>query len=245
MKLNLNYNSSWALFTADKEVAPEVEDDDTDFTYQAYAFSGFHYTFESSDKRNLDQIRTWNRDYFAKNLVITSEMYTPLDEAINEEGDFNVLGKVTQILHRDHYTSDIRIRDDSGETWFATILRRQFPRVLEGEVVKIRSVTVERETSRVNAIKLAPHSNIMTIVPFSEVRKNLKKSISMDQTKVDKEILKQEHLFDPVLASTVSKKLMGTDVSTLEELFTNPDNDSDTFRARFYVVKATSGKDTV
>lgn len=94
-------------------------------------------------------------------------MYTPLDEAINEEGDFNVLGKITQIMHKDQYTLDIRIRDESGETWFANILRRQYPRVTEGEVVKIRSVTVERDSARINAIKLAPHSNIMTIVPFS------------------------------------------------------------------------------
>lgn len=57
MKLNLNYNSSWALFSADKQVAPEVEDEDTDFTYQPYAYSGFHYTFETSDTKNLDQIR--------------------------------------------------------------------------------------------------------------------------------------------------------------------------------------------
>lgn len=65
------------------------------------------------------------------------------------------------------------------------------------------------------------------------MRKHLKKQISMDQTKVDRELLKQKDVFDPVLASTVSKKhVTTTDVSTLDELFNNPDYDTDTFRAR-------------
>ncbi len=48
-------------------------------------------------------------------------MYTPLEDAEKEDGDFNVLGKVTQIVHRDSYMSDIRITDLSNTTWFATI----------------------------------------------------------------------------------------------------------------------------
>jgi len=48
-------------------------------------------------------------------------MYTSLEEIENEEGDFNVLGKVTQVVHRDDYMSDIRITDLSNTTWFATI----------------------------------------------------------------------------------------------------------------------------
>ena len=57
--------------------------------------------------------------------------------ATQESGDFNCVGKVTQIVHRDDYMSDIRLRDMSGETWFSTISRRKYPRVMEGEIIKI------------------------------------------------------------------------------------------------------------
>jgi hypothetical protein len=58
-------------------------------------------------------------------------MYTALSKADEEQGDFNVLGRVSQIVHRDDYTSDIRITDSSNTTWFATISRKKFPRVKE------------------------------------------------------------------------------------------------------------------
>ncbi len=95
----MSYNSSWALFTQDSEIAPEVEDKDEDYTYKAYAYSGWTYTFEDNDRRELDSCRSWNKKYFTDNKVIIDEMYTPLDEAEKEEGDFNILGKVTQIVH--------------------------------------------------------------------------------------------------------------------------------------------------
>ncbi len=66
--------------------------------------------------------------------------------------------------------SDIRLKDKGNDTWFATISRKKYPRVLEGEIVKIRSVTVDEETERDRTVKLAPYSNIMTIVPFSKLR---------------------------------------------------------------------------
>jgi len=115
-------------------------------------------------------------------------MYTPLEEAEKEEGDFNVLGKVTQIVHRDQYMSDIRITDLSNTTWFATISWKKFPWVKEGEVIKIRSVTVDTDSERANSLRFAPHSNIMTIVPFSTLQSKFKKHFNQD--KVDKELLK-------------------------------------------------------
>jgi hypothetical protein len=59
------YNSSWSLFTTDKEIAPEVEDQDEDYTYKAYAFSGYTYTFENNDRKCLDNMRGWNKTYFS------------------------------------------------------------------------------------------------------------------------------------------------------------------------------------
>ena len=175
----MSYNSSWSLYSADKEIAPEVEDQESDYTHKAYAYSGWTYTFENNDRKQLEGMRTWNKKYFSENKVIIDEMYTPLDEVENEEGDFNILGKVTQIVHRDNYMSDIRLKDKTNVTWFATISRKKFPRVTEGEVVKIRSATVDADSEREHSVKLSPHSNIMTMVPFSSLRKQIKSSINM------------------------------------------------------------------
>jgi hypothetical protein len=172
-------------------------------------------------------------------------MYTPLNEVENEDGDFNIMGRVTQVVHRDHYMSDIRLKDGSNTTWFATVSRKKFPRVTEGEVVKIRSAVVDTDTERSHTIKLAPHSNIMTLVPFSLLRKKLKADINMEKVKVDKELLKGKTIHEPVLASTVASRYASRDVSPLDELFNHPDTSEDTFRTRFYVVKATSGDDAV
>jgi hypothetical protein len=245
LKLNLMYNSSWAMFTADKEIAPEVEDQEADYTYTPYAWSGYSYTFENVDRKSLDALRTWNKKYFAENPVIIQEMYTPLDEAEQEEGDFNVLGKVTQVVQRDDFMNDIRIKDQSGSTWFATISRRKFPRVVEGEVVKVRSALVEEDSDREHSIRLSPHSNIMTVVPFSQLRKQLRSAVKSSPTEVDEALLAGEVIHEPVLASTVSKAFKDAQVTPLHELFSNPDEDTDLYRARFQVVAATSGKDTV
>jgi hypothetical protein len=148
-KLNMSYSSSWALFSADDEVAPEViRDSDDDFTYRAYAFSGKQYNFDTQDQKLLRGIRSWNKTYMSKNSVIIPEMYTPLNEAEQEDGDFNVVAKITQIVHRDYYTSDIRLKDISKNTWFLTVSRRKFPRLKENTIIKIRSVNIDTETER-------------------------------------------------------------------------------------------------
>jgi len=83
----------------------------------------------------------------------------------------------------------------------------------------------------------------MTIVPFSILHASFKKQSNQD--KVDKELLKQKMIPEPILASTVSEKFEKMPVSSLEELFSDPDTSQNTFRARFYVVNATSGDDCV
>lgn len=124
---------------------------------------------ETIDQKQLDTIRVWSKKHFASHKVIIEEMYTALSQADEEEGDFNVLGWVSQIVHRDNYMQDLRITDGSNTTWFATISRKKFPRVKEGELIKIRSVEIDSDSQRSHSLKLAPHSNVMTIVPFSKL----------------------------------------------------------------------------
>lgn len=240
-KLNMSYSSSWALFSADDEVAPEViREDGDDFTYRAYAFSGKQYSFEIQDQKLLRSIRGWNKNYMSKNQVIIPEMYTSLNEAEAEEGgDFNVVAKITQIVHRDQYTSDIRLKDISKATWFLTVSRRKFPRLQENSIIKIRSVNIDTETERDRCLELAPHSNIMTFVPFSLLSKQLLSEISMNPEKIDKELLKKPILTEPVVASTTFGKYADLPLSTLSELFEDSSNKDTVFKTRFYVIKMT------
>ena len=244
-KMNMAFSSSWSLFSADKEVAPEVEEQEEDWNYTPYAFSSRTYTFENNDRKLLDNIRPWNKTYFSQNEVLVDVMYTQLKEAKEEDGDFNVLGKITQVVHRDNWMSDIRITDKSGVTYFTTLSRRKFPRAQEGEIIKIRSAVVDEDSNRTNILKLFPHSNVMTIVPFSKVRKSLRNGIKGNLVTSDKKLLKSKVLLEPVLASTVSSKYRTEDISALSDLFDPSVKQATTVRARFYVVKATTGADAI
>jgi len=42
-------------------------------------------------------------------------------------------------------------------------------------LIKIRSVTIDEDSDRKNSLRFAPHTNIMTIVPFSRLQKDFKK----------------------------------------------------------------------
>ena len=240
-KLNMSYSSSWAVFSADDEVAPEVNAEE-DWTYKAYAFSGKQYTFENHDQKMLKSIRKWNKDYMSNNPVIIKEMYTPLNQAGEEEGDFNVVARVTQIVQRDFYTADVRLKDQSKATWFLTVSRRKFPRLQEGSVVKIRSASIDTETERERCLELAPHSNIMNFVPFSQLNKKLMSEISMNPDKVDKELFKKPILTEPVLATRTFGDYSKLPLTSLSDMFDNPDSDETIFRTRFYVVKMTPDK---
>lgn len=60
---------------------------------------------------------------------------------------------------------------------------------------------------------------------------------------VDKQLLKEDMIYEPILASTISKSHKTRDVSSLSDLFNNPDES--TFRTRLTVVKATPGTEAV
>lgn len=78
LKVNTHYNSSWALFSADSQVAPEVEGTINDPVSQAYAYSGYSYTTEAIDQKHLDNIWAWTKKHFSAHDVIVEDMYTSL-----------------------------------------------------------------------------------------------------------------------------------------------------------------------
>lgn len=243
-RLNLCHSSAWALFSADQTVAPECSEQNEDWDYTPYAFNGHSFTFEHSDRKILDKLKIWNKSYFQNNEVLIDVMFTPLNKAHEEDGDFNIIGKITQVVHRDEWNSDIRIRDRSGDTWFSTIIRKQFPRIKEGEIVKIRSCKVDDDSTRVKSFSISSITNFMTIVPFAKIMKQLNK-IPLDSTDADEFLLDQETIQDPVLASTVSPEYQDMECTSLEEIFSAPSKDNQTSRVRFYVVHATKGSEAI
>jgi hypothetical protein len=109
--VNVYYNSSWCLFSL-KQASEESISDDIDMDndedgqnqgddeemddeekkkereerrkYRPYKFSGKSYTFDvNHEKLLLDDLREWAFAYFAKEYVITKEMYRVLKDLKN------------------------------------------------------------------------------------------------------------------------------------------------------------------
>jgi hypothetical protein len=56
--------------------------------YRPYKFSGKNYTFDVNHERALiDDLRSWTQNYFAKEYVITKEMYKLLKDLKGGSGD--------------------------------------------------------------------------------------------------------------------------------------------------------------
>lgn len=51
--MNLSYNASWAIYSTDDIIAPEVDDQEKDFSYSAYCHSGLTYHSEEQDSKIL------------------------------------------------------------------------------------------------------------------------------------------------------------------------------------------------
>lgn len=73
-------------------------------------------------------------------------MFVPLNKVQSEKSDFDVLAKITHIHEMDEYTNELRLRDQSGQTWHTLALKLKFPHLRSGDVIRIRSATVD-ETS--------------------------------------------------------------------------------------------------
>lgn len=77
----------------------------------------------------------------------------------------------------------------------------------------------------------------MTFVPFSLLNKQLVSEISMDPTKVDKELFKKPILTEPVLATRTVGDNSKLPLTTLSDLFEGNNFKENIFRTRFYVLK--------
>ena len=70
----------------------------------------------------------------------------PLNKVASQKNDFDVVAKILQIFEMDEYTNELKLKDQSGQTWYCLALKLKFPHLRQGEVVRIRSATYD-ETS--------------------------------------------------------------------------------------------------
>lgn len=205
------YNSSWALFSAESN-----ENTPT-------AYSGKNYSFEKSEAAILSNLRKWSNSYFSSYNVITSDMFVPLNKVQNEKADFDVLAKITHIHEMDEYTNELRLRDQSGATWHSLALKLKFPHLRAGDVVRVRSATVD-ETSTKKVLQLSHYSNIMTFIGASKLAKELKSKVHDEKTP-DKAAIKKGVSMNAVVLTEVDKKHAGLSNTSIAELFHNADSD--------------------
>lgn len=84
--VNVQFNSSWCLFSTNGESRHsdcdvEMQDGEGNRLYQPYKFSGKSYSQDLSvEKSILDNLRRWAFNYFAENSVIHKSNYIPLKD---------------------------------------------------------------------------------------------------------------------------------------------------------------------
>nr|AAU43901.1 alpha telomere binding protein [Uroleptus sp. WJC-2003] len=239
---NIFYNSSWALFSTDRRSAlQEIGGQDPVNDLTPFSYSGKHYTFEKNEGALVQNIRKWAQQYFTQYNVISSDMFAPLNKAQAQKGDFDVVAKILQVFEMDEYTNELKLKDQSGQTFYSSSLLTQFPHLRTGEVIRIRSATYDETSTQKKVLILSHYSNIMTFVSSSKLAKEVKAKVTDDKA-LEKAALRQDVSLSAVVLTEVDKKHAALPTHSLQDLFHNVDTDrelagKDTFRTQFYVTK--------
>jgi hypothetical protein len=227
--VNMFYQSSYALFSTDKQtplgqtIAPD----------SPYAFSGKRATIERQDSAILTTLRKWASNLF-QSTNVGGDRVCELKKANKQTSDFDVVAKVLQVFELDEYTNELKLRDQSGETFYTLALKLKFPHIRQGSVVRIRSATYD-ETSSKRVLVLQHYSNIMTFISSSKLAASLAKV--SNETQTERSALKNAVSMTPVILTEVDKKHQNLTNTSLHDLFHNPDLSTNTFRTCFYVTK--------
>ena len=190
-------------------------------------------------------MRHWAVDYFAKENVVTRDMYRLLKDLKNgqvtENQEFDLLVKVLKVFEKDENTLELRIKDISQKMWFMSVPRLKFQNVKQGEIVRVRCVELNLTTKR-DVIQVKPYTNILRIYPESKICKELGKTIE-DETDTDKLLLDDagDILLTPVIYTETTTQNLQT--FKLMDLFLHYDQipqdirDKNAFKVRFYCLR--------
>ena len=243
---NIFYNSSWALFSTDRRSAlQEIQNQDPVSELTPFAHSGKHFTFEKNEGAYVQNIRKWAQQYFTQYNVISNDLYIALNKAQANKGDFDVVAKILQVFELDEYTTELKLRDQSGQTFYTLALKLKFPHLRTGDVVRIRSATYDETSLQKKVLLLSHYSNILTFISASKLAKEVKAKVTDDRS-VEKAALKQDVSLSAVILSEVDKKHANLPSHSLQDLFHNVETDKelsgrDTFRTQFYVTRVEPG----
>jgi len=227
----VHYNSSWALYSSDKQTPLGQTLSDG-----PYAFSGKKATHEKQDTAIQTALKKWANVFFSSNNVIADNSYTALNKAAKATKDIDVVAKILQVFELDEYTNELKLRDMSGEIYYTLALKLKFPHLKPGAVVKIRCATHDDTSVSKKILVLQHYSNIMTFINSSKLANTVSQKVANDKS-FEKTTLKSKVSMTPVILTEVDKKHNNLPVTSLNDLFHNPDNSTSTFRTCFYVTK--------
>jgi hypothetical protein len=232
--LNTYFAGSWALFSTDKQDALGNDHG----ANSPISHSHKRASFEKNEGQILASLRKWASSYMGNAAPVTA--VTPLNKAASVAAgkDFDVQGRVTQIHEFDEYTNEIRLRDNSGDSWYTLCTKLKFPHLRCGNSIYIRSVTANNSGDK-NVLCQSHYSNVCTFVAGSKAAANLAK-VSNDNA-ADKAYLAGNNTTHAVVVSEVAAKFANMQTTSLRDLFHRTEAlQGNTFRVH---VQVTSVKD--
>eukprot|EP00347_Sterkiella_histriomuscorum_P003620 403363589 len=239
---NVFFNSSWALFSPlnAKQASQDIDEalvkaenkKSSEREFYPFSFYGKQFSFEASEKKTIKYYRDWLAKAFAKNHILSSKYITPLADIPQKGGkqpengkyyDFDLQVRVVQVFRLDDYSSEMRVVDDSNQIWFCQILNLKYRWVREGQVLRIRSATLEHHDKYDKVFGLKNYSNILSLPYPSLLAKEMKYDMHQAERDLDKALLTQdEKIMHPVLASSIlNRKVYSTPLRTLEQIMTD------------------------
>merc|ERR1712086_25549 len=226
---------AWALFSTDKQSALGADGSSN----APIAHCGKRASFEKQEANILSALRKWASGYMAGANPVTA--ITPLNKASSVAAgkDFDVHGKIPQIHEFDEYTNEIRLRDNSGESWYTLCTKLKFPHLRAGQTVYIRSVTANCAGNK-NVLAQSHYSNVCTFINGSKAAGALAKVTN--DTNADRAYLSGSDMSHAVVVSEVSAKFASMAVTSLRDLFHRADTLSgNTFRVHVQVTNVNGG----
>jgi len=204
--VSTQWSGSWAVFDGEAGMTPT-------------SYSGDRATFENHEKALIGSLRNWIGRHFGSHDGVTKDQYVALSGAKAQKKDFDVVAKVNSVHEMDPYTNELRLCDGT-DVYYALALKLKFPQVRAGNVVYIRSATVETTSSKKKVLALAPHSNIMILGNNTKLASATAKKCT-DTWAADKAELGKDVPAHAVVLSDVEKKHAGLTTTSLQDLFHN------------------------
>ena len=239
--VNVFYNSSWCLFSAnlenpeeDTSASKKAENFDSGSEDELsnskkkqlmpYKYSGKSFSIDQETFDKLQELREWTKDYFSKNEVIYQDMYTLLNKwEMLDKNDFDLLWKIVKVVEKDEYTYSIKVKDLSNEVWQLCLDKIKYTNLRQGEIVRIRSAGVKDGDKK--ELELRYHSNVLRFVRNSKIVNKLKQQISDADTSAQNINTSEEIIRFPAIVTNINEKYADMKVTSFFDLLHNENFD--------------------